>query len=121
MLQMEINYTDIREDKTSPGKVFIIHTDARRMDDIPRTQQLEVEIPVIEVEAEVVEAEDDFDVDKAFEIIYALVIIGYIAVMVFTILYVYDWTRIVFGVGIIGLFVNRWARLGEISKNKKKQ
>lgn len=120
MLQKEcqINYIDIRTNKSEVGELFIIHSDKRRMDDVPRLQPIEVE-----VEAEAVEVEENFDADKCINTSVSIFMLFSFLAVIFGCFYLHPIasTVVTVATGISALFINRAVRLHDIRVAKKQR
>jgi len=118
MLQKEyqINYADIRTNKSEVGELFIIQTDKRRMDDVHRLQPIEVE-----VEAEAVE--ENFDADKCINTSVSIFMLFSFLAVIFGCFYLHPVASTVVAVAtsISALFINRAVRLHDIRVAKKQR
>lgn len=119
MLQKEyqVNYIDIRTNKSEVGELFIIHSDKRRMDNVPRLQPIEVEVEAVEVEKE------EFDTDRFINMSVSIFTIFSLLAVVFGCFYLHPIisTIITFITSISALFINRAVRLHDIRVAKKQR
>jgi len=118
MLQKEyqINYADIRTNKSEVGELFIIQTDKRRMDDIVRLQPIEVEVEAVEVEK-------NFDADRFINTSVSIFTILSVLSVIIGCFYLYPIASTVVTsiTGITALFINRAVRLHDIRVAKKQR
>ena len=107
--QININYADMRSDKSKAGDLFIIQIDKPRIDNVKRLQPIEVE-----VEEEVVYKEkwDAEYCERVIEKSFFTFCFFCITMLIVGIFYLYTTAAIkITTVVLIALFINRAVRL----------
>lgn len=111
--QININYTDMRRDKSKAGDLFIIQVDKPRLDNVKRLQPIEVEVEVKEVEKWSQEYCDKIIEKSCLYFMYFCIIL-----MIVGIFYQYTTAAVITTVVVvIALFINRAIRLRKRRRN----